>query len=406
MKFTIKKGSRIEINVKRSSQQSALSTQHSKGIIRARREPDYLPRRIRKSDGIIYDLGQYLLEGNFTDRYIEADLDTPQSTILGFLNSPLENDLSEWTEIYKQIAPADLSKYQIVVKKNDGDFQKLGSSGLRLTESVTRLAVQSLSSGDGYVFYEKSGLFASFDTGSSDIKVTGEPDAGSDEIDFELAANVPVMMFLNLTVFTVEGNDVAYYDETSEIAERIVPRSEGAWYDVFSDPTEETSAYEPANEVRTDFTLNAEVDTLETKIINWKRSLVLPLYNVEETEDESDAKAGTVLIGDDAADAEKTVSTNSARTRYEVFHTFVNGPELYPRWLNQGGAGWRGFENPMPTVDIDTSEVNEEVTPLTEWETNLSFTNKDAFGGILKAVIVQGESVFYIWSKDAGGGGQ
>jgi hypothetical protein len=209
-KFTVKPGGRVIIEINRSPEQKKIFTGHlsPKGLIRMRREDDYLPRRKKKQSvgWRFFDLGQEPFEDYFVDVMFFGDAGiTPDyaANVVEVNEDVPAPDLEAKNDYYTDLPTANLATDFFQLKEVSADVFSISIQ----TPSIGQTVLTSGNSRwqDGKIIIEESEsldwliirgqplfsnifLYLTDALRSFGCKVTAVPDFAADELtDFQLS---------------------------------------------------------------------------------------------------------------------------------------------------------------------------------------------------------------------------
>lgn len=429
-------GPKTTIEIKVGSRQSAVGSQKSNGIIRSRRELDYLPRRLKKSGGInFFDLAQLknLTSGLFED--VEIYLDFPLTEDpLEILNSALAIAPGEWKNRFKKIERTDAEKYRFAVFINDSDEAQiisqsnpnLTSAGLKTNVSgINRFRVTGSQPGDDkFVFYESSsigGLFPEIDTLFQ--KVTNLPSVDAAAVELALDGTKPINVFLNQAVFSVNGSANRPIGGDVGTVETFVQDFDidVLWFQDSGTTLPSSTSRQECSEYKLETYLGSDQDVFDfrasygdgetNKFLSWWRSKILDSYEESDTLSEAVQLAVDKLIEDFNAKAFKAyIPHHLAATVYDHRHTnpsevilpqlfwYSGTPPDYQYPLDEGDFPG-GIDTILdPPLAPTISELEEFVI---DEDTVLNATSGGYFDDELLAAFEQNGQFFYVWARDA-----
>lgn len=436
--FIVKKGGKITLLLAKPKSSTAASIVpfKSKGIVKQRRDADYLPRRIKKGSGInFYDLAQLknLTTGNFEDVEVFLDYGTGASEALEILNSCLEISQSEWKNRFKKIEYSQAEKYRFgVYINNESEPEIISSSnanftgaGLKAnTPSITRFRVEGFQSGDdSFVFYESNvcgGLFPAIDTVFQ--KVTALPTASAEQVELNLNGNQPINVFLNQAVFTLHGFSNVADEGTGTFTSFVQDFDiDTLWFQPANTTLPSSTSRQLCSEFKLESFIGGESRTLDfrnsyydgetNKILSWARSKILSAYEESENYGQAVQAAVDRLLADFGAKAYLAdLPFHLSATVFNHVHT-VESEVVFPQLFWYSGTP-PDYQYPLDEGDfpgnfdsIVDPPVQPTISELDEFiideNTVVNIEQGGSYPDTLLAAFEQNGQFFYVWARDA-----
>lgn len=203
-----------------------------KGVIRSRRENDYLARRLKKGGFInFYDLGEWLNDetGLFVDDAYAviptvAEInDTVHPTdygaeILAAQNKPLDIPVDTWKTHFHKIGYEEAEKYRLSLDIGNAEPELIKIDNPNWTPQGLKtdfpdfniLSFKNAPLSENKVYYDPSGtifingIFRYFFSGDSSFKITSSPDFDSDPVE-PVFTKGNIDIYINRTIAQITG---------------------------------------------------------------------------------------------------------------------------------------------------------------------------------------------------------